>query len=61
LIYTTRGEMDETTLRKVEGSIDNDIECTNWVEYWDGEEMVHRSVHVALKQGVEHILELGEF
>ena len=51
LIDTTHGPMDETLLRKVEGTIDNDIEYTTWVEYWGGDEMVHRSAHVNLKQG----------
>lgn len=50
LIHTTRGELDESTLRKVEGVIDNDHECTTWVEYYLGDELVHRSVHVILKE-----------
>lgn len=52
MINTTHGEMDEAILRKVEGVVDNDIEHTSWVEYWSGDELVHRSVHVALKQGL---------
>lgn len=61
MISTTHGEMDEALLRKVEGSIDNDNEFTQWVEYYLGDELVHRSVHVALKQGQEHKFELGDF
>jgi len=53
--------MDEALLRKVEGSLDNENEFTQWVEYYLGDELVHRSVHVALKQGQEHKLELGDF
>lgn len=53
MITTTKGPMDETKLRKKEGLIDNENEHTTWVEYWDGLELVHRSVHVTLKQGVE--------
>lgn len=49
LITTTKGEMDESLLEKREGSVDNDIEFTNWVEYWLDGELVHRSVHVSLK------------
>ena len=49
LVTTTKGEMDESLLEKREGSLDNDIECTNWVEYWHEGEIVHRSVHVSLK------------
>jgi hypothetical protein len=52
LIYTTRGELEESTLRKVEGHVDNDHEHTTWVEYYLGDELVHRSVHVTLKEGV---------
>jgi hypothetical protein len=41
--------MDESLLEKREGSIDNDIEYTTWVEYWLEGELVHRSAHVSLK------------
>lgn len=50
VITTTKGDMDEALLRRVDGSVDNDNEFTTWVEYWDGPELVHRSVHVTLKQ-----------
>lgn len=49
-VQTTRGEMDEADLTKKEGAIENDHEFTKWVEYWIGDELVHRSVHVHLKQ-----------
>ena len=52
MITTTKGLMDETLLEKKEGNIDNDNEYTTWVEYWDKEELVHRSVHVTLKKNV---------
>lgn len=54
---------DESLLRKVEGSVDNDVEKTAWVEYWmDGIEVpVHRSVHVHLKQGLGVEGVLGSF
>jgi protoporphyrinogen oxidase len=52
MITTTKGDMDEALLEKREGSTDNDTETTTWVEYWLGEELVHRSVHMALKRGV---------
>ncbi len=45
--------MDEAVLRKVEGGFEDDNESTCWTEYYDGVELVHRSVHVTLKQGVE--------
>ena len=52
MINTTKGEMDESLLEKREGSIDTDTETTSWVEYWLAGELVHRSVHMALKRGV---------
>ena len=44
--------MDDSLLEKREGSLENDTETTSWVEYWLDGEMVHRSVHMALKRGV---------
>jgi hypothetical protein len=41
--------MDDSLLVKKEGTIDNDIELTTWVEYWLDDELVHRSAHVTLK------------
>lgn len=50
LVNTTYGEMDESLLEKKEGSFEDDNELTTWVEYWKGEELVHRSAHVTLKK-----------
>jgi len=50
IVNTTKGDMDESLLEKREGTVDNDNEITTWVEYWDGEELVHRSAHVTLKK-----------
>jgi hypothetical protein len=44
--------MDEAKLTKKAGEVDNDNELTQWVEYYDQAELVHRSVHVQLKQNV---------
>jgi hypothetical protein len=49
IVTTTKGDMDESLLEKREGSVDNDIEYTTWVEYWLEGELVHRSAHVSLK------------
>lgn len=51
LITTTRGDMDESLLVKLEGVVDNEGELTTWVEYRPiGEdEIIHRSAHVTLK------------
>jgi hypothetical protein len=50
MITTTKGDMDESLLRKVDGGMEDDNEQTTWVEYYLGEELVHRSVHITLKQ-----------
>ena len=42
--------MDDSLLEKREGVVDNDNEFTTWVEYWQGDELVHRSAHVTLKK-----------
>ena len=52
LVTTTTGEMDDSLLERRDGSVENDTETTSWVEYWLNGEMVHRSVHMALKRGV---------
>lgn len=49
IVTTTKGDMDDSLLEKREGSIDNEIEYTTWVEYWHEGELVHRSAHVTLK------------
>ena len=50
IVTTTKGDMDDSLLVKQEGSLDNDIETTTWTEYYLDGELVHRSVHVTLKQ-----------
>lgn len=50
LVNTTKGEMDTSLLEKREGTIDNENETTNWVEYWLEGELVHRSVDMTLKR-----------
>jgi hypothetical protein len=53
LIFTTKGEMDESLLERTEGVVDNENEHTTWVEYRFDGEVVRRDVHVALKQGID--------
>jgi hypothetical protein len=54
LITTIYGEMDEALLEKrIPDPVDNDNELTHAVEYWLNGELVHRSVHVHLKQGID--------
>jgi len=60
LVNTIHGEMDDSLLEKKEGSLDNDIEFTTWVEYWLNDELVHRSVHVTLKTSPALFAETAE-
>jgi hypothetical protein len=53
--------MDDSLLEKREGSVDNDNEYTEWVEYWLDGELVHRSAHVRLKKPVTMVSEAGGF
>ena len=50
LVTTTKGDMDDSLLERRDGTIDNELELTTWVEYWLEGELVHRSAHVTLKQ-----------
>lgn len=52
LITTTKGEIDDSLLEKKEGIIDTENETTRWVEYWQNNELVHRSVNMTLKRNV---------
>jgi len=61
MIETTKGMIEESLLEKREGSLDNDIEHTTWVEYWLEGELVHRSAHVTLKTGPSLFAEAAEF
>ena len=61
MITTTKGMMDETLLDKREGEVNNDHEHTHWVEYWLEGELVHRSVHVHLKESPALFPELEKF
>jgi len=49
-MITTKGEMDESLLRRVDGLVEDDNEHTTWTEFYDGDELVRRDVHVTLKQ-----------
>jgi len=61
MITTTKGNMDETLLEKRDGVFEDDNESTTWVEYWDGGEMIHRSVHVHLKKSMISTSAIGGF
>ena len=59
MITTTKGLMDESLLDKREGVDEDDRARVEWVEYWLGDELVHRSVNLALKQGIVINMEQG--
>lgn len=60
MINTTHGPMDESLLVKKEGTEEDDIQILNWVEYWLNDELVHRSVHIIVKQGLDSTGLIGE-
>ena len=63
LINTTLGLMEEALLDKNEGSYENDNEKTTWIEYRlknTLEPIIHRSVHVTLKDPLTTSSYIGE-
>ena len=58
MITTIYGDRDEATLDKREGVNEDERAREEWIEYWDGARLVHRSAHVFLKQplGIEAAL-----
>lgn len=61
MITTIHGDMDEALLEKRTGVDEDDRARSEWVEYWKDGELVHRSVNVTIKKGLEFNLELGRF
>jgi len=61
MITTTKGLMDESALTKKCGMLSTDDEETTWVEFYLGDELVHRSVHVNLKKGLVLSSSVGVF
>lgn len=60
IVTTTKGNMDTSLLVKKDGSMEDDNEKTSWVEYYLDDELVHRSVHVELKQMLNLESAIGE-
>lgn len=52
LVTTTKGLMDADALERRAGVQEDENERAVWVEYWDGDELVHRSVDLTLKRGI---------
>lgn len=53
LVNTTHGPMDESLLTRVEVTDEDDSAYYSAVEYYLDDELVHRSAHVELKQGIK--------
>lgn len=51
-LHTTKGIRDPDTLRRVEGWVpESNGQETHWIEFYDGAELVHRSVWVGADRG----------
>lgn len=61
MITTIHGEMDEVLLEKRTGSDDSVTDVADWVEYWYEGILVHRSVHVHIKEGPSAMIEAAAF
>ena len=62
MITTIYGdERDESQYEKRTGNHEDDRAITEWVEYWEGDTLVLRSVHIKLKPGSALNIEQGEF
>jgi hypothetical protein len=60
IVTTTKGEMDDSLLVRKDGNMEDSNEKTSWVEYYLDDELVHRSVHVELKNPLVTETILGE-
>ena len=60
IVTTTKGDMDESLLVRKDGNMEDHNEKTSWVEYYLGDELVHRSVSVELKNSLATETILGE-
>lgn len=60
-VNTIYGEMDESQLRRKAWVESDSLKSTAILEYYLGDQMVHHSVHVTLKQGLGIESLLGAF
>ena len=60
IVTTTKGDMDDSLLVRKDGNMEDSNEKTSWVEYYLDDELVHRSVHVELKNSLVTETILGE-
>jgi len=61
LIWTSRGNLPVSSLKREEGWIDNEKETTFFEQYILDGEIVRRSVHVFLKKGLDLGIKGGAF
>lgn len=61
LINTTKGPRAEAAMERRDGVVDNENEHTEWVEFWEAGEIIHRSVSIVLKQLPPAGAEIGIF
>lgn len=59
LIFTTLGDVEESTLEKTTGSSENESEIVSWQEWRFNGDIVKREVQLHLKQGL-NILPVAE-
>lgn len=52
LIFTTKGDIEESLLVKTTGGSETDTEIVTWEEWHLGNELVKRNVGMHLKQGL---------
>ncbi len=52
LIFTTKGDIEESLLTKTEGGHENDNEIVTWQEWHLDGELVKRDVQMHLKHGL---------
>lgn len=61
LIFTTKGDIEESLLSKVEGGHENDDEIVSWQEWYMGDEMVKREAQIHLKKAIFTVPEVAQF
>jgi len=61
LIFTTKGDVEESLLVKTEGGHENDNEIVTWQEWHMDGELVKRDVQMHLKHGLISIPTSGSF
>lgn len=57
LVTTIYGDMEDSLLEKRVGKEEDNDKILTWTEYWQKAELVHRSVDVYLKRGIDFGLE----